>query len=429
VTTASNAASSAGSVRRSVEAVYRLESARLIAGLVRIVRDVALAEDLAQDALVAALKQWPDEGIPRNPGAWLMSVAKRRAIDHFRRAERADRTNATIGQELLDAHTSDALALATAADHIDDDLLRLMFICCDPALTTDAQVTLTLRLVGGLTTKEIARAYVTSEATIQQRIVRAKRTLSEAGVALEEPEPVERAARLVAVLGVTYLIFNEGYTATSGADWMRPELCEDALRVGRMLAALAPEEPEVHGLAALMEIQASRFAARVGPNGEAVLLLDQNRARWDRLSIRRGLEALARAEALSQPPGTYVLQAQIAACHARARRAEDTDWMRIAALYGELARVMPTAVVELNRAVAVGMADGPAAGLALVDQLAAVPALQNYNLLPSVRGDLLEKLGRHDEARDEFARAATMTQNDSERELLERRAGPATRRG
>jgi RNA polymerase sigma factor (sigma-70 family) len=409
--------------------VYRLESARLIAGLVRIVRDVALAEDLAQDALVAALAQWPDEGIPRAPGAWLMAVAKRRAVDQFRRAERAERANASIGRELTDTHTPDLIALATAADHIEDDLLRLMFICCDPVLTADAQVTLTLRLVGGLTTREIARAYVTSESTIQQRIVRAKRNLADAGVALEEPDPAERRDRLHAVLGVTYLIFNEGYTATSGADWMRPELCEDALRVGRMLAALAPDEPEVHGLAALMEIQASRFAARIGPDGEPVLLLDQNRARWDRLSIQRGLDALARAEALASPPGAYVLQAQIAACHARARRADDTDWVRIAARYGDLVRVMPTAVVELNRAVAVGMAHGPAAGLALVDQLAALPALQGYNLLPSVRGDLLEKLGRHDEARHEFERAATMTQNGSERELLERRARAATRSG
>ena len=418
--------SATDSTRRSVEAVYRLESPRLIAGLVRMVRDVALAEDLAQDALVAALAQWPDEGIPRNPGAWLMAVAKRRAVDHFRRTERADRAHTAIGQELTDADTPDLVALATAADHIDDDLLRLMFICCDPVLTTDAQVTLTLRLVGGLTTKEIARAYVTSEATIQQRIVRAKRHLTDAGVALEEPDPAERHERLVAVLGVTYLIFNEGYTATSGSDWMRPELSEDALRVGRMLAALAPDEPEVHGLAALMEIQASRFGARVGPGGEPVLLLDQNRARWDRLSIRRGFEALARAEALDQPPGPYVLQAQIAACHARAARAEDTDWARIAALYEDLARIMPTAVVQLNRAVAVGMAQGPAAALALVDRLTALPALAGYGLLPSVRGDLLEKLGRNDEARAEFQRAATMTQNASERELLERRATAVT---
>jgi RNA polymerase sigma factor (sigma-70 family) len=415
-------AAHAADARRSVEAVWRLESPRLVAGLVRMVRDVALAEDLAQDALVAAMAQWPGEGVPRNPGAWLMSVAKRRAIDHFRRAERAERANATLGHELTDTHTPDLVALATAADHIDDDLLRLTFICCDPVLTTDAQVTLTLRLVGGLTTKEIARAYVTSEATIQQRIVRAKRTLAEAGVALEEPEPAERADRLGAVLGVIYLIFNEGYSATSGPDWMRPALCEDALRVGRMLAALVPDDAEVHGLAALMEIQASRFGARVGPDGEAILLLDQNRARWDRLSIRRGLEALARAEALHQPAGPYLLQARIAACHARARRAADTDWARIAALYADLAAVLPTAVVELNRAVALGMAHGPAAGLALVDQLAQLPALQRYGLLPSVRGDLLEQLGRCDEARREFERAATMTENAAERNLLEQRA-------
>jgi RNA polymerase sigma factor (sigma-70 family) len=416
------AAETADAARRSVEAVWRLESARLIAALVRMVRDVALAEDLAQEALVAALDAWPGEGVPPNPGAWLMLVAKRRAIDHLRRLERTERVHAQVGQDHQDAPPPDEAAILAAADHIEDDLLRLIFICADPALTTDAQVTLTLRLVGGLTSKEIARAFVTSEATIQQRITRAKRNLEAAGAALEEPDPADRLARLGAVLGVIYLIFNEGYSATAGDDWIRPALCEEALRVGRMVAALAPDVAEVHGLAALMEIQASRFGARVGPDGEAVLLLDQDRTRWDRLYIRLGLEALARGEALGQPPGPYLLQAQIAACHARAVRAEDTDWDRIADLYDQLAVVLPTAVVQLNRAVAVGRARGPTEGLALVELLAAVPAMEGYALLPSVRGDLLEQLGRSEEASAEFTRAASLTRNAAERELLERRA-------
>jgi RNA polymerase sigma factor (sigma-70 family) len=412
----------ADTTRRSVEVVWRLEAPRLIAGLVRIVGDVALAEDLAQEALVAALDQWPGDGLPRNPGAWLTTVAKRRAVDHVRRRERADRANEILGRQTATVDEPDLLALSGAADHIGDDMLRLMFVCCDPALTIDAQVTLTLRLVGGLTTKEIARAYMTSESAIQQRIVRAKRTLTDARAAMEEPDAAERDERLAAVMAVIYLIFNEGYTATAGADWTRPTLCEEALRVGRMLAVLAPADAEVHGLAALMEIQASRFAARVGADGEPVLLLDQQRSRWDRRSIRRGLAALERAEALGRPPGPYLLQAQIAACHARALRAADTDWARIAALYAALAAVMPTPVVELNRAVAVGMAQGPAAGLEVVDRLAGVPTLRDSSLLPSVRGDLLERLGRHDEARAEFRRAAAMTSNAAERRLLGRRA-------
>ena len=411
--------------RRAIETVWRMESARLIAGLVRMVRSVALAEDLAQDALVAALQQWPRDGVPENPGAWLMAISKRRAIDHFRRAERLERKHSELASELaagaagpdpaLDADPGDA-------DQIDDDMLRLMFICCHPVLSTEARVTLTLRLLGGLTTKEIARSFLTSEATVAQRIVRAKRTLSEARVPFEEPGPAERAQRLASVLEVLYLVFNEGYSATGGGDWLRPDLCAEALRLGRVLAGLAPNEPEVHGLVALMEIQASRSASRVGPSGEPVLLLEQNRARWDQLLIRRGLSALDRAAALGGEPGPYRLQAEIAACHARAYRAEETDWTRIAQLYEALAAAAPSPVVELNRAVAVAMAYGPQTGLDLVDQLAAMPALRNYHLLPSVRGDLLARLGRHGEAKAEFERAAALTQNERERTLLRERA-------
>jgi RNA polymerase sigma factor (sigma-70 family) len=409
--------------QRTVETVWRMESARLIAGLVRMVRDVALAEDLAQDALVAALSQWPESGVPSNPGAWLMAIAKRRAVDHFRRAERLERKQAELGHELELDQESFMPDFDTALEgQIEDDMLRLMFICCHPVLPTEARVALTLRLLGGLTTKEIARSFLTSEATIGQRIVRAKRNLGEARVPFEVPSAQERAQRLGSVLEVLYLVFNEGYSATAGDDWMRPALCEEALRLGRMLAGLAPEEPEVHGLIALMEIQASRSAARVGPFGEPILLLDQNRARWDQLLIRRGLKALDRAESLGETPGPYVLQAAIAACHARARTPEATDWARIAALYDALSSVAPSPVVELNRAVALGMAYGPQTGLELVDQLVAMPSLKGYHLLPSVRGDLLAKLGRPDEARTQFERAASLTQNERERTLLLERA-------
>ena len=411
--------------RRAIETVWRMESARLIAGLVRMVRSVALAEDLAQDALVAALQQWPRDGVPENPGAWLMAISKRRAIDHFRRAERLERKHSELASELAAGAAGPDAALDADpgdADQIDDDMLRLMFICCHPVLSTEARVTLTLRLLGGLTTKEIARSFLTSEATVAQRIVRAKRTLSEARVPFEEPGPAERAQRLASVLEVLYLVFNEGYSATGGGDWLRPDLCAEALRLGRVLAGLAPNEPEVHGLVALMEIQASRSASRVGPSGEPVLLLEQNRARWDQLLIRRGMSALDRAAALGGEPGPYRLQAEIAACHARAYRAEETDWTRIAQLYEALAAAAPSPVVELNRAVAVAMAYGPQTGLDLVDQLAAMPALRNYHLLPSVRGDLLARLGRHGEAKAEFERAAALTQNERERTLLRERA-------
>jgi RNA polymerase sigma factor (sigma-70 family) len=416
-------------IQRAIEAVFRIEQARLIAGLTRRVRDVGLAEELAQDALVAALEQWPRSGIPERPGAWLMAAAKNRAIDRLRRARLLERKHEELARE-LEAEADGALPDLDAAldDDIGDDLLRLMFTACHPVLSTDARVALTLRLIGGLTTAEIARAFLVPEPTIAQRIVRAKRTLAEKRVPFEVPRGAERAGRLASVLEVLYLVFNEGYTATAGDDWIRPQLCEDALRLGRVLAGLAPEEAEVHGLVALMEIQASRLKARVGPDGAPVLLLDQDRARWDRLLIRRGLAALGRAEALGGSAGPYVLQAAIAACHARARAAADTDWRRIAGLYAELAGVAPSPVVDLNRAVAVGMAEGPAAGLALADRLAADPALKGYHLLPSVRGDLLQKVGRLDEARAEFERAASLTRNARERRLLLDRAEACARR-
>jgi RNA polymerase sigma-70 factor (ECF subfamily) len=403
---------------RTIDAVWRIESPRLIAGLTRIVRDVGLAEDLAQDALLAALEQWPESGVPENPGAWLMATAKHRAIDHFRRNTRLDRKHEELGRELAAKEMAVPDLNSVLDDDVGDDLLRLVFMSCHPVLSTEAQVALTLRLLGGLTTEEIARAFLVPEPTIAQRIVRAKRTLAENRVRFEVPRGAELIARLSSVLGVIYLIFNEGYSATAGDDWMRPALCEEALRLGRILAGLAPREPEVHGLVALMEIQASRSGARTGPSGEPILLLDQNRGHWDQLLIGRGLAALAQAEKLDAVPGPYALQAQIAACHARARTPDETDWSRIVTLYGELARQTPSPVVELNRAVAVAMAFGPAAGLALVDQLSAERSLQNYHLLPSVRGDLLKKLCRFDEARAEFARAASLTQNARERELL-----------
>ncbi|MCU1622446.1 MAG: polymerase subunit sigma-24 [Frankiales bacterium] len=400
-----------------------MESSTLIAALARLVRDVGLAEDFAQDALVAALAQWPEEGVPTNPGAWLMTVAKRRAADHFRRRERLDRKHSLLRRDL---ETTQGAFLpdfdAALDDPIEDDRLRLMFICCHPLLSTDAQTALTLRLLGGLTTPEIARGFLTTEATIAQRIVRAKRTLGAAKVPFELPGRHERAERLASVLGVLYLVFNEGYSATAGQDWMRPALCDEALRLGRMLAALAPDEPEVHGLVALMEIQASRASARRGPAGEPVLLLDQNREDWDQLLIRRGLNALDLAGSLPGQPGPYVLQAEIAACHARARTADATDWGRIVSLYDSLVALEPSPVVELNRAVAVGMAQGPAAALTIVDALTSRGALARYHLLPSVRGDLLSRLGRREEARQSFELAASITQNDSERTLLLNRA-------
>ena len=406
----------------AIDAVWRIESARLIAGLTRIVGDVGLAEDLAQDALVAALERWPESGVPDNPGAWLMATAKHRAIDQLRRRTLLERKHEELAYE-LDAQQEMAVPDLDAAidDHVGDDLLRLVFISCHPVLSTEAQVALTLRLLGGLTTDEIARAFLVPEPTVAQRIVRAKRTLAEARVPFEVPRGEELTARLSSVLNVIYLVFNEGYTATAGDDWLRPALCEDALRLGRILAELAPKEPEVHGLVALMEIQASRSRARVGPSGEPILLLDQNRARWDQLLIRRGLTALERAERLGSL-GTYGLQAAIAACHGRARTNEETDWPRIVALYDALRRIAPSPVVELNRAVAVAMAFGPAAGLELVDTLKSEPALKSYHLLPSVRGDFLKKLGRFDEARAEFERAASLTRNMRERALLLERA-------
>jgi RNA polymerase sigma-70 factor (ECF subfamily) len=408
---------------RAIEAVFRIEQAKLIAGLARMVRDVGLAEELAQDALVSALEQWPQSGIPDKPGAWLMAAAKRRAIDRFRRAKLIDRKHTELEHELaVDGEGRMPDLDAALDDDIGDDLLRLVFTSCHPLLGPDAQVALTLRLIGGLTTEEIARAYLVPEATIAQRIVRAKKTLAEKRVPFEVPRGKERDERLAAVLSVIYLIFNEGYAATAGDDWMRPQLCEEALRLGRIVAELAPSEPEVHGLAALMELQASRLAARRGPDGEPVLLLDQNRARWDRLLIRRGLAALARAEAQNDDPGPYALQAAIAACHARARAPEETDWARIVGIYGALGEVMPSPIVELNRAVALSMLMGPEAGLKIVDALTAEPLLRDYHLLPSVRGDLLAKLGRADEARAEFERAAGMTQNERERRLLLQRA-------
>jgi RNA polymerase sigma factor (sigma-70 family) len=408
---------------RSIDAVWRIEQAKLIAGLARMVRDVGLAEELAQDALVAALERWPQTGIPDNPAAWLMATAKNRAIDRLRRKALMARKQDEIGRE-LDARLELAVPDIDAAldDDIGDDLLRLVFTACHPVLSTEARVALTLRLLGGLTTDEIARAFLVAEPTVAQRIVRAKRTLAEAGVPFEVPRGGDRAVRLASVLEVIYLIFNEGYTATAGDDWMRPQLCEEALRLGRVLAGLAPDEPEVHGLVALMEIQASRARARLSPTGEPILLLEQDRARWDQLLIRRGLAALERAEELGGAQGSYALQAAIAACHARARTGADTDWARIATLYDALSQLTPSPVVELNRAVAVAMAHGPAAGLALVDALAAEPTLRGYHLLPAVRGDLLAKLGRFEEARADCERAASLTQNARERELLLARA-------
>src|SRR5713226_5989427 len=412
----------------AIDAVWRIESARIIAGLARIVRDVGLAEELAQDALVAALQQWPESGIPDNPGAWLMATAKHRAIDAFRRNKRLERRHEELGRE-LQAQQEMAVPDFNAAldDDIGDDLLRLVFVSCHPVLSTEARVALTLRLLGGLTTEEIARAFLVPEPTVAQRIVRAKRTLTEARVPFEVPGAPDLAARLSSVLEVIYLIFNEGYSATVGEDWMRPALCEDALRLGRILAELVPNEPEVHGLVALMEIQASRSGARIGPSGEPILLLDQDRARWDQLLIHRGLAALERAESLGGEQGPYALQAANAACHARARAGAETDWARIASLYEALAQVSPSPIVELNRAVALGMAFGPAAGLELVDALTSEPSLKEYHLLPSVRGDLLAKLGRLDEARTEFERAASLTRNARERELLLERAAACAR--
>ncbi len=408
---------------RAIEAVWRIESARIIAGLARMVRDVGLAEELAQDALVAALEQWPESGIPDNPGAWLMAAGKHRAIDRLRRSKLLERKHGELGRE-LQARQEMAVADFEAAidDDIGDDLLRLVFTACHPVLSSEGRVALTLRLLGGLTTEEIARGFLVPEPTVSQRIVRAKRTLAEARVPFEVPRGSDRASRLESVLEVIYLVFNEGYTATAGDDWLRPALCEDALRLARILAGLAPNEPEVHGLVALMEIQASRSGARVGPSGEPILLLEQDRSRWDQLLIRRGLAALDHAEALASARGPYTLQAAIAACHARARTAEETDWQRIVALYEALAEITSSPIVELNRAVAVAMASGPAAGLALIDALASEPSLKSYHLLPSVRGNLLFKLGRFAEAQAEFERAASLTRNARERELLLDRA-------
>ncbi len=416
-------------IHRTIDAVWRMESAKLIAGLARIVRDVGLAEDLAQDALVIALERWPQTGIPDNPGAWLMATAKHRAIDRIRRNVTLERKVEELGRELETQQTMTEADFDSVpdGDDLDDDLLRLIFVACHPVLSREGRIALTLRLLGGLTTGEIARAFLVSESTVAQRIVRAKRTLSEARVPFEVPSGAERDARLDSVLEVIYLIFNEGYSASAGDDWVRPALCEDALRLGRILAELAPQEPEVHGLVALMEIQASRLRARVGPRGEPILLLDQNRARWDRLLIGRGLAALARAEALGGALGPYTLQAAIAACHARALTADDTNWARIAALYDALAQIASSPVIELNRAVAVAMAYGPAAGLELVDALADEPALKSYHFLPAVRGDLLAKLDRNDEARAEFERAASLTNNARERDLLLARAAVADR--
>jgi len=419
---------SSAETHRVIDAVWRIESARLIAGLARIVRDVGLAEELAQDALVAALERWPESGIPDNPGAWLMATAKHRAIDLFRRNKLLERKHEELGRELKSQQDLAMASFDIPEDHeISDDLLRLVFVSCHPVLSTEARVALTLRLLGGLTTQEIARAFLVPEPTVAQRIVRAKRTLTEARVPFEVPRGQELAARLSSVLEVIYLVFNEGYSATAGEDWVRPALCEDALRLGRILAELAPQEPEVHGLVALMEIQASRLHARVGPRGEPILLLDQDRTRWDQLLIRRGLAELDRAEKLGGGLGPYGLQAAIAACHARARAAADTDWHRIAALYDALAQLTPSPVVELNRAVAVAMAFGPAAGLELIDTLTSEPSLKAYHLLPSVRGDFLFRLGRFNEAQAEFQRAATLTQNAREREFLLNRAAACSR--
>ena len=414
-------------IQHTIDAVWRMESAKLIAGLTRIVGDIGMAEDFAQDALVAALDRWPASGVPDNPAAWLMGTAKHRAIDHLRRSKMLERKHEEIGRELADWQDAAATDIDEAIDdHVGDDLLRLIFTTCHPVLSTDARAALTLRLLGGLTSAEIARAFLSTEPTIQQRIVRAKKTLADAKVPFEVPRGSDLDARLASVLEVIYLVFNEGYSATSGDDWVRPNLCEDAMRLGRVLAELQPREPEVHGLVALMEIQASRLRARTDAAGKPVLLLEQDRGRWDHVLIRRGLTAIARARSLGQEPGPYLLQAEIAACHARAGTASETDWARIAGLYGELAQIMPTPVVELNRAVAIGMANGPAAGLALADRLLSEKSMARYHLLPSVRGDFLAKLGRNDEARAEFLRAAELTQNAREREmLLERAAGQA----
>ena len=411
---------SAPDTHATIAAIWRIEQAKIIAGLARIVRDVGIAEELAQDALVVALKRWPEQGIPDNPAAWLMATAKNRALDERRRAKLIERKHEEIGRDMDEQDLPDFDAALD--DDIGDDLLRLIFTACHPVLSTEGRVALTLRLIGGLTTEEIARAFLVPEPTVAQRIVRAKRTLAEARVPFEVPRGDALAERLASVLEVLYLIFTEGYSATAGEDWVRPALCEEALRLGRILAELAPQEPEVHGLVALMEIQASRLGARIGPSGEPVLLLDQNRARWDQLLIRRGLAALVRAERLTEERGPYVLQAAIAACHARAHTGDQTDWVRIAEIYSELAERTPSPVVELNRAVAVSMAHGPAAGLELVDALTAEPTLRSYHLLPSVRGDFLKKLGRFDEARAEFERAASLTQNARERKLLLDRA-------
>lgn len=406
----------------AIDAVWRIESPKLIASLARIVRDVGVAEDLAQDALVAALEQWPQSGVPDNPAAWLMASAKHRAIDYFRRNARVERKHEELGREFAEKEMAVPDFEAALDDTVGDDLLRLIFISCHPVLPTEGRIALTLRLLGGLTTEEIARAFLVPEPTVAQRIVRSKRTLAEKHVPFDVPRGDELAARLSSVLAVIYLVFNEGYSATAGDDWLRPALCDDALRLGRILAELAPQEPEVHGLVALMEIQASRSRARVDTAGEPVLLFDQNRAEWDQLLIRRGLAALAHAENLGGAPGPYLLQAEIAACHARARAAEETDWPRIVSLYESLSQIAPSPIVDLNRAVAISMAVGPAAGLEVVDALTAEGSLETYHLLPSVRGDLLKKLGRLDEARVEFERAASLTRNARERHLLLARA-------
>jgi RNA polymerase sigma factor (sigma-70 family) len=413
-------------IHRTIDAVWRIESPKLIAGLMRIVRDLGLAEDLAQDALVAALEQWPDSGVPDNPGAWLMATAKHRAIDHFRKNQLHERKHQEVSRDIEAKQMVIPDFDASFEENVGDDLLGLMFISCHPVLSTEARTALTLRLLGGLTTDEIARAFLASEPTIAQRIVRAKRTLSDAHIPFELPRGQELTSRLASVLEVIYLIFNEGYSATAGDHWIRNDLCEEALRLGRILAGLVPNEAEVHGLVALMEIQASRAKARVGPTGEPILLFDQNRSKWDQLLIQRGLTALDRAEKLSPKRGPYTIQAAIAACHARARTPEATDWGRIVSLYDELAELVPSPVVQLNRAVAVAMASGPAAGFELTEKLTAESSLKNYHLLPSVRGDLLTKLGRLAEARAEFERAATLTQNMRERELLLARAEKLT---
>lgn len=415
----------ADAATRAVEAVWRIEQAKLIAGLTRMVRDVGLAEEFAQEALIAALRQWPAQGVPDRPGAWLMATAKRHALDHLRRGKMLDRKHAEIGRDLEAEQDPTAELHEALDDEIGDDLLRLMFVSCHPVLSAEARTALTLKLIGGLSTEEIARAFLVPEPTLAQRIVRAKRMLSEANVPFEVPRGAELSERLGSVLEVIYLIFNEGYAATAGDDWLRPQLCDEALRLGRILSGLAPGEAEVHGLVALMEIQASRMRARTGPAGEPILLLEQNRGLWDQMLIRRGLAALRRAERIGGVPGPYFLQASIAACHARAGKAEDTQWRRIAALYSVLAIVSPSPVVDLNRAVAVSMAFGPAEGLKLVDTLAASKALENYHLLPSVRGDLLFKVGRYAEAQREFLRAAGITRNQPERDLLLSRAGEA----